>query len=481
MLLATTLLLGLTFGAQTPIEASSPAPADQTAWPAEVAARSGSTVVSFAELERALIRRHLNTEPAKKAILHLVEAGVLRLLRDERKVRVDEAQIEEHWRALDAEVRQNGEARDLLQYLEKEGVDPVEFREHLELAIVQETLARRDLGMMNRKRDLSAQEQQVWLDRQLQERGLAYNTPPYRHHEGVVAFCAGLVIREPEFGRELRRQVSRDEIRELCTHLLLAKKFEEQVASASDADKRTAVSSEVLRRKNSIESNPKYQGMKFFEVLKGQSFDVEKYHLDPAVRIASFSRLAVDRAYAGDALREAYEAEQSYFDGRYGEGVEARVLFLQAAERTNELNPRSFLEAERELERLAKEEIQNEDDFRRHVREKSEDAKSRVQEDGLWGVVTRGTEAIPAEVRSAIFASMTQNDGYRPDAAPTDLRARLLGPLRTQNGVCLVWLGKHRPRPGWDSLQERVHGELRSRMARDLLPKESIQLWLDRD
>ena len=468
---ALALLIGIAVGGSPAGTASATHASEE---PRVAAAGAGATV-SFAELDDALLVRNARTPETQEALLHLVGLRVLEVLSKERNVRVEDRVVEARWRELEREVVADGGAGGMHEYLERQGVDSDEFRSHLRLAIVQERLTRRDLGMGD-DAPLTAEHQRMWLDRVLADRGFVRYLPPYEND--VVASCAGVTIRPADLARELRRQVPRDEVRALCAQLLMRKKLESRLEGVTTLEERQqAVSAEVLRRKALAEADPKYQGMlTFTEILEAQGIWAQRYPGDPVVRVAALSRLAVEREWNEERLRAHYDSERERFDARHGEGVETRVLFLRAAERVNDLNPRDFAAAEQQLAALAPR-ISGRAAFEALARELSDDRVTR-ESGGRIGVVTRGAENVPAELREAVFEALARGT-YAPDSGSDDAAARLVGPLRTKGGVALLWLGEYRAKPDWDTMRTAVVDDARRLLLEELLPPDSIRVWFD--
>jgi len=109
---------------------------------------------------------------------------------------------------------------------------------------------------------------------------------------------------------------------------------------------------EIERRRAVAAVNPMYQGVDYDDLLQAKGLSIEALRRDPAIQVSALAQMWVDRSRTDADLRETYEAEREMFDGRYGEGVEVRVLLLRAAKYKNELIQRTFEEAEEELARL---------------------------------------------------------------------------------------------------------------------------------
>jgi hypothetical protein len=174
-------------------------------------------------------------------------------------------------------------------------------------------------------------------------------------------------------------------------------------------------------------------------------------------------------------LLRTYQDEREFFDGHFGESIEIWVLFLRAGVLKNELVPRTFDEAERELFEITRA-VRSSEDFEVVVLEHSEATKSRELR-GRVGFVTRLGSVLPAVIRDEIFRCVDEGS-YEPDLGAKD-RRRLTHAIRTSEGVAMCWLGERKPTPTWDEMILHVHAELRSRVQDDSLDTESVITYLD--
>lgn len=472
MLLAARLLLPLCLVHGAP-QTARPRDAGAAVARDQVAARGGDRVLSFDEFDSILLLRHGASEAATAALTHLCNSGLLRVLAQERNVRIDERDIEARWQELDREIKQTGESG-LHAYLKKSGVDTVEFRDHLRLGLVQERLAKQDLGIPP-DRPISGEQQTNWLNGVLRERGLTRVEAPWK--DGVVAHCAGLSIRVEEFVRELRKEVSADDVGNIAHQMLLERGILERMPDVPPESVERAVGDELARRRAETREDPRFKGLSYEQVLRAQGVDAERIELDPAIRVAALSRLWVDRKYPDEKLRERYESDRARYDGLFGEAIETHVLFLRAAEFENDLNPRSFAEAERELAALA-ERVRTRTEFQYEAQRRSEDRATREKE-GFWGWITRGSGQIADSVKEAIFDAL-DSGRYDPAAPADDPQKRVVGPVRNKSGVVLLWLGDRRPAPTWDEMKENVHRDLRRAFLEEVLPKSSVRTFRDK-
>ena len=444
-------------------QASQDARAVESSW-IDAAARGGNLKVGWSELDGLLVDRHAMGEEGRDALRHLLKARVLDRLAAESRFEVGTSEVNARWAELDSEIRASGEGPGLDAYLAEEGVDQAVFREFLRLAIVQETLARQALGIP-REREINGEQQEMWLDQVMAQRGTQLPAPPWT--DGVAARCGDLAVSATDFIEFLRTQLPPDRVQEACYQLLLEKRVLERMPDLSEAALAAAVTAEIDRRRADVANDPKYKGLPYEQILAAQGQRIEALARDPALVCAALANEWVERTYGEDGLRTTYQTERATFDGRFGEAREVRALFLRASVFENPLNPRTFEAAEVQIAQFAGQ-VNAYEDFLRLVSEHSEDPSSRDVQ-GLLGWVPRGEERIPAPIREATWGEDGRSFGS----------ARMVGPVRLTAGVALLWIGTRRPAPDWELMRIEVHRELRRRFLDECLPRDAVMTFLD--
>jgi len=462
MLVAALFLLARSaIAATTPVAAAS---ALQTPARPEFAAHALDSTLSWAEFDDLLLNRHAMSEAGRAALKHLMRARLLDRLGQESKLKVPEADIDRRSADIEKEMAASGEAKTLDEYLAKSHITRATFRDFLRLAIVQETLARRALGIAPDK-PINAEQQELWLDQVVEQRGSQTPSPPWA--DGVAGRCGDIAIRASDFLKHLVLQIEDTQIRDDCFQALLAKRMRARMPDLSGEANDRAIDAELARRRADVEREPKYKGMKFEQIMAAQGVLLESLRRDPAIVVSALAHVWVDRTYGDEGLRRVYAEERALFDKRHGEAFETRVIFLRAAKLTNQLNPRSYEDAELELRKLLPV-IKTRADFERLAKTRSEDTNSR-DKGGLLGFVAPGDESAPESLRAAIF------QGEHVDGE------HVSGPVRLANGVVLVWVGARRPAPGWDEMAVHVHNELRRRFMDECLARKELITYLDEE
>jgi hypothetical protein len=438
----------------------------------DLAAVAGDIQVTFDELDEVLIWRHGKSANGRETLRALLDLTLLDHLAKEEGLVVGAKQIAARWGELEREVQKAGEARDLFEYLAQNEIDPATFREHLRLSIVHETLARKALGLTGDV-TISGEQQTLWLQGEIERRG--FEELPHPWSTGVVARCGELPITRSAFAAHLRTMVAQDELGEIGHLLALEKALLRRMPDLNEGALDTAVAAELERRRERVAADPRYKGVAYEDLLKAQGLSLEALARDPGLRVNALARILGERTHDDVALRAAYDREREFFDARFGESVEVYALMLRGARFSNELNPRTFEEAEAEL-RTLRAKMEGLDDFQRITREVTE-ASGRARENGgHLGRITAGLQAVPESIRRAAFQAI---ENARDDEGNAEVAGTILGPIRIQGGALLLCLGERFPAPTWEVMSGKVAGELRRRMLDEVLPRAAVVMWFD--
>ena len=446
-----------------------PDPSDE-----DVAARYGDTTVTFAEFDSLLLSRHALSKIGREARLFLLKLQVIDAIAGEEGVVASEDQIRAMQEEIERGVVTARQAKSLAEYLEREGVTEEEFLEKLRLAVLQQTLARRALGIPE-DQPISSEQQEMWIEDAIGERELTEHPAPWG--KGVLVSGAGIRIGRDEFLAFLRTRLDESQVRDALLELLLVKRMRERMPDLSQKALDEAIAVEIAGRAGEVAKDPKYQGLTYQQLLESQGIVWATWPSDPAILRSALAKLWVERSYDEATLRQLYEDEREKFDGLYGEAIETWVLFLRAGRMVNELVPRTYETAEKELYELSKE-VTSRTVFEARVAHLSENLTTREKQ-GLLGWVTRLGTTGPLPVREAIFHAL-DSGAYQP-GAPENATTRLVGPVRTSSGVLLLWLGRRRPAPSWNTMANHVRSELRQDFAVASLEVREVVTYLDRD
>ncbi|MDA1263752.1 MAG: peptidylprolyl isomerase [Planctomycetota bacterium] len=438
----------------------------------DLAAIAGKVSVSFAELDEVLIWRHGRSPNGREALRSLLDLTVLEHLAAEAGVEVGPKLIAARWTELETEVQEAGVAVDLLDYLAQNEIDPETFRNHLRLSIVHEELTRRALGIAS-DTPITGEQQTQWLQGVLLER--TYEELPHPWSAGVVARTGELEVGREDFALHLRALVTKEEQAEVCHALALEKALLARMPDLAESAVGAAVDAEIERRRERVEADPRYKGIKYEELLEAQGLSLDAVRRDPGLRVHAISHLWSSRTHDDASLREAYETERELFDARHGEAIDVYSIFLRAARFKNALNPRNYDEADASLKELQAK-IAGLDDFRRLATQFTEEQNSKENQ-GYFGRITAGMSTVPGAMRTAAFDAI---EAARNEDGVADLTGTVLGPLRVQGGSLLLCLGQRYPAPTWEQMAFHVSRELRRRMRDEVLPRTAVAIWFDK-
>ena len=444
-----------------------PGQAPVAAEPIELAARYKDAHVTFEELDELVLMRHAESKLGRETRLFLLKMRVIQAIGRELGVAPTQAEIQTMLDDIEKGVQQEGAARDIDEYLELQGVSKGEFLESLRMAVLQNKLARIGLGIPEGQ-PVTAEQQELWLSSAIQERGL--EEPPAPWSDGVVLRNGDVVLTKDEFIPYLRDRLEPEERKQLLHDLLRVKRMKARMPDLDPAALDAAVQEEIQRRKVEVSQDPRYKGLSYEQLLQSQGVLIDSWPRDPNIVMAALSQLWVRRKYTAEGLREVYETERPYFDAQFGEALEAYVLFLNASERPNEFIPRTFSAAEKELAELAAG-IEDFARFQQAVELVSQDRASRERK-GYLGWVTRTGTSGPSPARAALFEAL-DSGRYKP-TLPSDSTDRLVGPVRTDRGVLLLWIGQRRPKPSWNEMIVYVHKTLRQRFVDEAIEPAEV-------
>ncbi len=429
-----------------------------------LAATGAGVNVYTDEVEELLLLRYGMAEDGLAILEMQTKIELLDELASDAGVSIGDGEVTRYWNDLDQKVRASGETRGLKAEIEARGMTVDEFRDYIERLIVQEKLARRALGI-GTDEAITFDQQEVWLDQEIVERGLEKGTPPF--DEGFVARCGSVVIEPAEFAHMLRRGLTRERVEEACWHLLLFKGIKQRMPDISAEAIARGVEEEIERRRaaHALE----YPAISYEQRIGAIGRTIDSLRIDPSVHVAVLSRLWVDRRYGADGLRETFDEERDLFEGRFGASAHTLMLFKVAGRFVNELNKRTFETAERELETLRRR-IGSIDDFKALAMQFSEEPSTR-ENGGELGWIHRNDGRIPREVREAVFDFV---DAGRTLATG----GQALDSVRLDTGCALLWIAGIRPSPPWETMAEHVHEELRRRFIVDVMPTGAMKILL---
>lgn len=464
---ATLTLWTLSLGAQAPEKVlqhdktADSGPSGQEKADPVIAEGRGGILVRTRELESLVLDRFALVGEGRELLDLLFKAKLLDELARKEGIEVTHSSIAARWEELDRRARAAGE-KGIVDQIERRGLGIEEFRDFLRLSIVQERLTQKALGLGD-KDPVTGAQQEIWLKQEIQARGLEQLPPPWE--SGIVARCEALTIGTEEFARFLHARLSRQKIVETAWHLLLIKVLERRLPDLSERARTRAIETEIQRRRKAHARE--YPGVTFEQRLGASGQTLETLRLDPAISIAALTRLWVDRKHGPDGLRETYEEERELFEGLYGRAAQTSLLLLVAGQFANELVPRTFGEAEKELSQL-KEKAGDIADFRALVERFTEDPTGRESK-GALGWVTRGDPRYPVAVREALF-------DFLDTGGDVPAGGLVLGPVRLEKGCTLLWISDVRESPPWEIMIEHVNEELRRRLVEEVMPFDSVKM-----
>jgi hypothetical protein len=391
---------------------------------------------------------------------------VLDQLAQESKLTVTDAEVERRMQDLEQRMKAAGEAGGLKELVRKKGMSLDTFRE-FRGALDRAGGARAPGLGIPAGRTVPGDQQEMWLDQVMQSHGVDIKAANW--DDGVVARCGDVRITVPSSpstcasrsrARSCARTASSSCSRSACAPACRTSRPRRSRAPSTGSSRAA---------RPSTRPTPSTRACPTSRSSVATGLDPQFLRRDPAVVIAALAQLWIERTWGADGLKQAYQAERAHFDGRYGDAFEVNVLFLRAAVFQNQLNPRTFDEAEKQLG-LLRPQIKSKADFQRLASLQSEEPVSRARQ-GLVGWVAREDERVGPELAAEVFRRGGSGELRDQD--------RLIGPVRMQNGVALAWIGDRRSSIPWDEMAQRVQRELKKRLLDEALLETEVATFLD--
>lgn len=424
-------------------------------------------VVTFDQLDELLLWRDGMSPIGQRSLQQLLEVRLVEHLGKAAGITITEEDVAKRTAALDDEIRAGGKQGGLEELMREGGVKLEDFRRYLRLSLVHEELTRRALEIPAGT-EVTPDQQELWLQNQLKERGTQAEEFPWT--KGVVVTSGDLTITRDEFAAHIRSETPENEQREACYLLLLERAVRARMPELGEAGAAAALDREMERRRAEAEADPKFRGAAYEQILTARGLSVEAVRRDPAIQAAALAHEAVDREHDDESLRAEYEKERRRFDSLFGEAVEVRILYMNASPRPDDPLRPSFKAVEEKLREL-REGIRSPEDFLAAVEIHSQDRGTRERK-GLLGNLSRaGDSADLAGLRQAAFAVV--------DRAPDACAGEVFGPVRLTNGAALAMLGDRIPAPTWPQMRKNVHQDLRRRFLEATLVREQVVSYLD--
>ena len=444
-IVAITLWLGLN-PAQEPAEAAVP--------PDHAAVWDGGAV-RLDEFSRFLGRMFRGKLLGQEALQHLLQIQLVEREAEARGVRVSEAQVDE----LLAEARrQTAESGwELDEVLAQRSMSLAEFRKLLHDSLLHELMVRSDLGLSDD--DEVPQEALVaWTEERISDllakaqeapEGYAIDAPPYR-------------VTEQELGDAIRMAIGPARLMEHLEQLVLEKHTARWARQQGLILTDDVLQAEIEWRRRRVAENPAFQGATYEDLLESQGSSLESVRRSGHLRAAGYLRLYAQRRFDDAWFRELSPEELAGLEAEHGEARHIAWLLLRAVPEKVDPLDLDFADAAAELRAYAAQ-MDDAADFYRMAGRLSEDESSRAR-NGVLGWVHRNEPQVEAALLEAAFS---QEPG------------EIAEPVRTAEGMALVFVSDVRPKPGEEEFRELVRRGKHEELRREILAGIALRTIYD--
>ena len=400
------------------------------------------------QFERFLGRTNKNKELGMEALRHVVQIQLVELEAERRGLKVPPNLIEK--RLNEAEKAAEEAGYDLPALLKSRSLDKEAFRKLLGDSILHEMMARLDLGL-DEGEEVSNEQLTAWSEERMAKllkratsapTGMALQSGPYQ----VTIEQLGATIREI-----LSPPHKLDYLRQLVLEYHLPKWAEAKKMALTD----DILQDELDWRQRRVAENPAYGGATYADLLRTQGATIESVRQGSELRLAGYLRLYSREVFNDEWFAQlSPEIHQQLMD-EYGDRRHVSWFFLNANEVKKTEIDLDYAQAAEELKAYA-DRITDAESFALLAEQYSEHDLTRRRR-GELGWITKSGAGVDAKLAEAVFD------------API---GTLYGPVRTAQGMALIWVHQARPLASEEDFRMAVrrgrHVELRKRLLEEI-------------
>lgn len=426
-----------------------PAPQEPPPILARYQLRGQSASVDADEVALEMAFHSRRTEEGRAACSHLLDTTLVRLEAKAQGLLPDDAEIERFRQSLLAQLPRSAQRAEQAQTIKTLPAD------ELASSIAFDRLVRKAL-------DLRADEptgddmRKLWLQERKKRHRLVDD--PDQLPVGTAVRVDDTDVPMLQLGRLLLYKAGEQQ-RELVVRRLVVLKTLEAMAAEHHIEVGEAdLQAEVEARAAAASSDPRYHGLTFAQLLKSQGLTLPALLQSRVFRGNVMQKKLVAALHPRQELLAEIARDRAAVLERCGPRRHLAGIFLRALEQPNELVPRDFAAAERELQALRQKLTTTSFDMLAKVESEDPDSKARG---GDLGWVFRRAKGLPEPVLSAAF-------GLDRDAVSA--------PIRCEDGVWVIKLLGIEPDPTDDELVVRMQEQLLDDLLQQILQDAAIAM-----
>lgn len=400
----------------------------------------GTGTVTRNEVAREVAQRQRHTEDGERAIKLLVDRHLVALEADRAKLMPTAAEIDQRIDEISAVLSSQGSTLD--DFLKAKRMSRERFGvEFMRLQIAHERLVVTSLELKSRD-EVTPDLLELWL---VEARGRhTIVDDPTKLPADTVVQVDDRRFHLEELGLVLLPNVAEEERAKFIRRVVLRELLQREADSAGIKVTQADTRAEIERRRERIESDPRYRGIGYEEWLRTtQGMTIDELARSPQMVATVQQARLVETRFSTEELAKRLSDDRAAVLRRHGERRKVAIVLLRAVERPNEVIRRDFAAALEEASALRTRIVAGKETFQRIAQINSEDPYSKVR-GGELGEFASGSEELPAAILEAAFA------------------LPLFGvsePIRVGQGVLLVRVNGIEPAPGDAELIERMREE----------------------
>ncbi len=417
--------------------------------------RGETRQISNTELGLEIARRERLRPRGQEALAHLVDKTLVADAAAAAGLAPTRDDIDAYVRDLGERLESHG--LDLAKFLSEKNLTRDAFEEsYVSLSIAHERLVMKSAGLRSRA-EITNELLALWLEEARQKRGVI--TDADKLGAGFVARIGDKNLTLADLGDVLLQNASRSTRDRAVRQIVVRELLHAEATRLGLTVSPDEIQHEILRRRKLIESDPRYRGASYEELLKAQGTSVKALRESPVIRAQVQRRKIIDAELPHAVVKEKLNKERRDVLLRHGPKRKINVILVRATERPNQLVPLDFAAAKERVEAV-RERLDDGMAFATAARIHSDDPTSKVK-GGDVGKHALMSKSLPRAVLDA---------AYHLDPFVVS------EPVRTEQGFYLVMVSKIDPAPTDAQLLVRLREELAMEYVRDLVQSAKIEL-----
>lgn len=420
------------------------------------------------EVALFLVRRTRNSQTTRAALEHLIDVRLVAQAAREQGVMPKSEEVHDELRRIETGMKARKMSLD--EHLKRQRMTREDMAETLSLGLAKTRLVARVLRKDPATFQATPEQLELWTRQR--KNAVKIVTDPRQLPAGVVAQVGREEITARDLGRVLLFKITPENLHGAVIEMVLYRCLAAHARREGIEISRAELEKEFAQKKRAFELRVKRQAtavtqqVTYEQWLTANGGSKEQELLSTTTRALLQHRKLVDKRYPDAAIEEILGSPRgAALRRRHGARRSISVVLLRAAATPNKLVPRSFDKALAQAREL----------------------RGRVMKDGRpFADVARAESDDPSKLQGGRVG--WQHAEYRPGSRQQQLPKEVLAaafrtditvvsePVRTEQGVWLVWVQGIEPEPKRETLFRRIRRELAGDLSNQLVVDAKVEM-----